>query len=104
MDLVDKEHRSPLLLAAAHRGWRSVDVLLSKGADPAIRDSKNKNLLHVVVMAGGSLSDLLSLNHAKESWVCVGVCGTFWYEVGDAQTSDVISLNHAKESWVNVGV
>lgn len=71
--MVDKEHRSPLLLAAVHRGWRSVDVLLSRGADPAIRDSKNKNLLHVVVMAGGSLSDLLSLNHAKEAWV--SVCG-----------------------------
>ncbi|XP_063845485.1 transient receptor potential cation channel subfamily A member 1-like isoform X1 [Scylla paramamosain] len=68
IDMVDKEHRSPLLLAAAHRGWRSIGVLLSHGADLTIRDSNHKNILHVVVMSGGCLIELLSLNQAQESW------------------------------------
>ncbi|KAG7157059.1 Transient receptor potential cation channel subfamily A member 1-like 9, partial [Homarus americanus] len=65
---VDQEHRSPMLLAAAHGGWRSVDVLLANNADPSIRDLTDKNLLHVVIMNGGSLSDLLALNQVKDAW------------------------------------
>lgn len=66
MDQVDQEHRSALLLAAAHSGWRTVDVLLAHGADTSVRDVTAKNLLHIVIMNGGSLSDLLALDHAKE--------------------------------------
>ncbi|XP_069176074.1 transient receptor potential cation channel subfamily A member 1 [Procambarus clarkii] len=68
VDQVDLEHRSPLLLAAAHGCWRSVDMLLTLSADPAIRDVTDKNLLHVVIMNGGSVSELLTLKHAKDAW------------------------------------
>ncbi|XP_047477382.1 transient receptor potential cation channel subfamily A member 1-like [Penaeus chinensis] len=67
VDQVDQEHRSPLLLAASRRGWRTVDALLAHGADPTIRDSHLKNLLHVVIMNGGSISDVLSLKQARDT-------------------------------------
>ena len=64
-DQVDQNHRTSLLLAASHGGWRTVDVLLAHGADPTIRDKCAKNLLHVVLMSGGSLNDVLSLKQAS---------------------------------------
>ncbi|ROT81991.1 Transient receptor potential cation channel subfamily A member 1 [Penaeus vannamei] len=67
VDQVDQENRSPLLLAASRRGWRTVDALLAHGADPTIRDSHLKNLLHVVIMNGGSISDVLSLKQARDT-------------------------------------
>ncbi|XP_042871223.1 transient receptor potential cation channel subfamily A member 1-like [Penaeus japonicus] len=67
VDQVDQEHRSPLLLAASRRGWRTVDALLAHGADPTIRDTHLKNLLHVVIMNGGSISDVLSLKQARDT-------------------------------------
>ncbi|KAK7066886.1 Transient receptor putative cation channel subfamily A member 1 [Halocaridina rubra] len=67
VDHLDKENRSALLLAAAHGGWRTVDILLKYGANPAVRDSNSKNLLHIVIMNGGSVTDVLSLTHAKDS-------------------------------------
>lgn len=71
MDMVDREHRSPLLLAAAQGGWRSVEVLLAQGADPGIRDTSDKNLLHVVIMNGGSLNNLLHIRNSTKTWVGV---------------------------------
>lgn len=71
VDMVDREHRSPLLLAAAQGGWRSVEILLAQGADPGIRDTSEKNLLHVVIMNGGSLSNLLQIRNSTKTWVGV---------------------------------
>ncbi|KAK4295471.1 hypothetical protein Pmani_031988 [Petrolisthes manimaculis] len=75
VDMVDREHRSPLLLAAAQGGWRSVEVLLSHGADPGIRDTSEKNLLHLVIMSGGSLSDLLQIRlNSTKTWSQSSLC------------------------------
>ncbi|XP_066946629.1 transient receptor potential cation channel subfamily A member 1 [Macrobrachium rosenbergii] len=65
VDQVDQDHRTALLLASSRSGWRTVDVLLAHGADPTIRDVNFKNLLHVVIMSGGSLNDVLSLKQAR---------------------------------------
>ncbi|XP_068249556.1 transient receptor potential cation channel subfamily A member 1 isoform X2 [Palaemon carinicauda] len=71
VDQVDQEHRTALWLAASRSGWRTVDVLLAHGADPTIRDINSKNLLHVVIMSGGSLNDVLSLKQTSnvEWWM-----------------------------------
>ncbi|CAL4076212.1 unnamed protein product, partial [Meganyctiphanes norvegica] len=71
VNALDIEHRTPLLLAAAHRGWRSVEALLSKGADPCIRDIKAKNILHIVIVNGGSIAELLSLKKYQYGLDCM---------------------------------
>ncbi|XP_076043693.1 transient receptor potential cation channel subfamily A member 1-like [Oratosquilla oratoria] len=60
VNLVDKEHRTPLLLAASQKGWRAVEVLLKHGADPSIRDTQDKNIFHVVIVNGGSITEILA--------------------------------------------
>nr|XP_026500855.1 transient receptor potential cation channel subfamily A member 1 [Vanessa tameamea] len=54
---LDKEMRSPLLLAASRAGWRTVQVLIRLGADVELKDVNNRNVLHLVVMNGGRLED-----------------------------------------------
>ncbi|XP_050360802.1 transient receptor potential cation channel subfamily A member 1 [Nymphalis io] len=54
---LDKERRSPLLLAASRAGWRTVHVLIRLGADVELKDVNNRNVLHLVVMNGGRLED-----------------------------------------------
>lgn len=52
---VDKERRSPMLLAALRGGWRTVHTLIKLGADINIKDVNQRNVLHLVVMNGGRL-------------------------------------------------
>ncbi|XP_071521478.1 transient receptor potential cation channel subfamily A member 1-like [Panulirus ornatus] len=92
VDQVDQEHRSALLLAAAHSGWRTVDVLLAHGANPNIRDLTAKNLLHIVIMNGGSLSDLLALDHAKEYLPSPCTSGPRWKSQISAMLNEQDSL------------
>ncbi|CAH2103609.1 unnamed protein product [Euphydryas editha] len=54
---LDKEKRSPLLLAASRAGWRTVHILIQLGADVELKDVNNRNVLHLVVMNGGRLED-----------------------------------------------
>ena len=54
---MDKERRSPLLLAASRSGWRTVLVLIRLGADIQLKDANHRNVLHLVVMNGGRLEE-----------------------------------------------
>ncbi|CAH0716261.1 unnamed protein product, partial [Brenthis ino] len=54
---LDKERRSPLLLAASRAGWRTVHKLITLGADVELKDINSRNVLHLVVMNGGRLED-----------------------------------------------
>nr|QDR50963.1 Transient receptor potential cation channel A1 [Heliconius melpomene] len=54
---LDKERRSPLLLAASRAGWRTVHKLITLGADVELKDINSRNVLHLVVMNGGDLED-----------------------------------------------
>jgi len=58
IDPLDKEKRSPLLLAASRSAWRTVNVLMRLGADVYLADSNSRNVLHLLVMNGGRLDDL----------------------------------------------
>lgn len=52
---MDKEKRSPLLLAALRGGWRTVHALIRLGANINIKDVNRRNVLHLVVINGGRL-------------------------------------------------
>ncbi|CAG5039511.1 unnamed protein product [Parnassius apollo] len=54
---LDKERRSPLLLAASRAGWRTVHTLIRLGADIELKDINLRNILHLVVMNGGRLEE-----------------------------------------------
>ncbi|XP_035438055.2 transient receptor potential cation channel subfamily A member 1 isoform X2 [Spodoptera frugiperda] len=54
---LDKERRSPLLLAASRAGWRTVQTLIRLGADIELKDINSRNVLHLVVMNGGRLEE-----------------------------------------------
>ncbi|KAK9692812.1 Ankyrin repeats (3 copies) [Popillia japonica] len=55
--MIDREKRSPLLLAASRAGWRSVHCLIRLGADIYMKDVNRRNVLHLVVMNGGRLEE-----------------------------------------------
>nr|BAX76612.1 transient receptor potential cation channel subfamily A member 1 [Patiria pectinifera] len=78
IDAQDKNQRTPLLLATQRSSWRSVLLLLEKGADVTVTDSEGRNVLHLIVLYGGSLEMLgreffkrpeaaILLNHADSS-------------------------------------
>lgn len=52
---LDRERRSPLLLAASRGGWRTVHSLIRLGANMNLKDDNYRNVLHLVVMNGGRL-------------------------------------------------
>lgn len=54
---MDKENRSPLLLAASRSGWRTVKTLVQLGADIYLKDSSQRNILHVIVTRGGNIEE-----------------------------------------------
>ncbi|CAD7082067.1 unnamed protein product [Hermetia illucens] len=57
MNALDKEHRSPLLLAASRSGWKTVLCLIRLGARINMKDVNNRNILHFVIMNGGRLGE-----------------------------------------------
>ncbi|XP_048509555.1 transient receptor potential cation channel subfamily A member 1 isoform X2 [Athalia rosae] len=57
VNALDKEKRSPLLLASARGGWRTVHSLIRLGADIHVKDVNHRNVLHLIVMNGGRLED-----------------------------------------------
>lgn len=57
INALDKEHRSPLLLAASRGGWKTVHTLIRLGADISVKDGNHRNVLHLVIMNGGRLEE-----------------------------------------------
>lgn len=54
---LDKEKRSPLLLAGSRGGWKTVLTLIRLKANIRLKDSNDRNVLHLVVMNGGRLTE-----------------------------------------------
>ncbi|XP_022093376.1 transient receptor potential cation channel subfamily A member 1-like [Acanthaster planci] len=78
IDAQDKNQRTPLLLATQRGSWRSVLLLLERGADVTVTDCEDRNVLHLIVLHGGSLEILgreffkkpeaaILLNHADST-------------------------------------
>uniref|UniRef100_T1JBU7 Ion transport domain-containing protein n=1 Tax=Strigamia maritima TaxID=126957 RepID=T1JBU7_STRMM len=61
IDPSDKEHRTPLLLAASRGSWKTVRSLLNVGANTETRDMNNRNVFHFIVLQGGSLEEFALL-------------------------------------------
>lgn len=57
INALDKESRSPLLLAASRGGWKTVHVIIRLGGNIGIKDCNHRNVLHLVIMNGGRLDD-----------------------------------------------
>ncbi|XP_021938939.1 transient receptor potential cation channel subfamily A member 1 isoform X3 [Zootermopsis nevadensis] len=57
INTLDKERRSPLLLASSRAGWRTVQILIRLGANIHLKDVNYRNVLHLVVMNGGRLEE-----------------------------------------------
>ncbi|XP_047524586.1 transient receptor potential cation channel subfamily A member 1 [Pieris napi] len=57
MNPLDKEMRSPILLAASRGGWRTVHMLIRLGADLKLKDINMRNVLHLIVINGGRLEE-----------------------------------------------
>lgn len=57
INALDKEHRTPLLLAASRAGWRTVNILIRLGSNIHLKDVNYRNVLHLVIMNGGRLED-----------------------------------------------
>nr|CAD7395370.1 unnamed protein product [Timema cristinae] len=57
INLLDKEKRPPLLLAASRAGWRTVHTLIRLGANIQLKDVNQRNVLHLIIMNGGRLEE-----------------------------------------------
>lgn len=57
INALDKESRSPLLLAASRGGWKTVHVMIRLGANIGVKDCNHRNVLHLVIMNGGRLDE-----------------------------------------------
>ncbi|XP_075069745.1 transient receptor potential cation channel subfamily A member 1 isoform X2 [Mixophyes fleayi] len=58
IDSVDKELRTPLLLATSCSAWKTVNLLLEKGADVTLTDNFGRNFLHLIVLQAGGLKNI----------------------------------------------
>ncbi|XP_063779984.1 transient receptor potential cation channel subfamily A member 1 isoform X2 [Pseudophryne corroboree] len=58
IDCVDNELRTPLLLATSCSAWRTVNLLLEKGADVKLTDNFGRNFLHLTVLQPGGLNNI----------------------------------------------
>ncbi|XP_030629407.1 transient receptor potential cation channel subfamily A member 1a [Chanos chanos] len=58
IDFVDCKGHSPLLLATSCGAWRTVNLLLSHGADLKIKDKSGCNFLHLVILQPRGLKNL----------------------------------------------
>ncbi|XP_044279991.1 transient receptor potential cation channel subfamily A member 1 [Varanus komodoensis] len=70
IDSVDIEGRTPLLLATSCASWKTVNLLLSKGANVELKDHLGRNFLHLTVLHPGGLQHLkeqfLKMKHIKD--------------------------------------
>lgn len=57
INALDKENRSPLLLAASRSGWQTVKTLVQLGANIHLKDSNQQNILHLIVIRGGNIEE-----------------------------------------------
>lgn len=72
INALDKENRSPLLLAASRSGWHTVHTLTRLGANINLKDCNLRNILHLVIMNGGQLEDFakaVTESHTKMSLI-----------------------------------
>ncbi|KAG8441939.1 hypothetical protein GDO86_010936 [Hymenochirus boettgeri] len=58
IDSVDKESRTPLLLATSCSAWKTVNLFLSKGANVKLTDNYGRNFLHLAVLQPGGLKEI----------------------------------------------
>ncbi len=58
---MDRERRSPLLLAALRGGKRSMKTLLESGANVSVKDNGKRNVLHFLVAFGKPLTEELNI-------------------------------------------
>ncbi|XP_013908594.1 PREDICTED: transient receptor potential cation channel subfamily A member 1 [Thamnophis sirtalis] len=70
INTVDVEGRTPLLLATSCASWKTVNLLLSKGANVELKDLLGRNFLHLTVLQPGGLQHLnehyLKMKHIKD--------------------------------------
>lgn len=67
VNALDKESRSPLLLAATRGGWKTVHIMIRLGADIRIKDVNHRNVLHLVIMNGGRLDEFAAVVSKTQS-------------------------------------
>jgi len=53
MECKDYDGQTPLLLAAAKSAWSVVNTLVKHGASIDVKDSNNRNILHLIIRGGG---------------------------------------------------
>ena len=58
VDALDKHCHTPLLLATSRGAWRTASFLIQRGASHVLKDDKNRNLMHLVVLSGGCVNIL----------------------------------------------
>ncbi|KAM4606588.1 transient receptor potential cation channel subfamily A member 1b [Polymixia lowei] len=70
IDIIDCKGNSPLLLATSCGAWRTVALLLSKGANVNVKDRSGCNFLHLAILQPKGLKnlpeDVLQHNSVKE--------------------------------------
>lgn len=57
INALDREQRSPLLLAASRGAFQTVLALIRLGAEICIKDANLRNVLHLFIMNGGRLDE-----------------------------------------------
>lgn len=75
MESRDKEERTPLLLAASRSAWKTVGILISAGSRLDVVDGSQRNVLHLIVINGGLLTEL-SKNQAEVATSCAWLRGS----------------------------
>ncbi|CAG7718043.1 unnamed protein product [Allacma fusca] len=66
VNVLDKERRSPLVIAASRNGWRTMRVLIRLGAKVDLKDDEFRNALHVLVIHGGDLENIIDEQFSKD--------------------------------------
>ena len=72
----DANNRTPLFVAASKRAWKTVNLLIKRGANMTLKDEKSRNFLHVIIKGGGSLN-LIEDEVIKVSFTIIG-CSVIW--------------------------
>ncbi|XP_043922215.1 transient receptor potential cation channel subfamily A member 1-like [Protopterus annectens] len=58
IDSIDNENRTPLLLATSCGSWKTVNLLISKGANVKLKDDAGCNVIHLAVLQQGGMKHL----------------------------------------------